>query len=665
MVDSRNNQDETPELERKVDAMMDPRHEAESGDAGEKGAKSELMGPPELPEIDIFKDRDVTLDAPVEDTEEPVNTTEPEPDEPPTKEDPADEVIASGPAVDDSKTEKIVDDIVSQESDQLLAADDAAVAKTFISDPPKHGGWLKAFLGGWWHHKWARYGTLLILFAAVMAAGTFPTSRYLMLNTAGVRVSASLTVLDQTNNLPLKNVAVSAQGTTVKTNEDGVAHLSQLKLGRTALTISRLGFAPVHQTIILGLGSNPLSDVSLQAVGAQFKFNLVDYLSGKPVTSAEVSSGDATAQTDDHGQAILTLDAGNLHDFQAVVTAAGYRPENVPVSINATAPIPVSLVNSRQVVYVSKQSGKYDVYKSYIDGQGKQVLLPASGMENDQMSLVEDPTAQKAALVSRRDNQQNQDGYNLQALTVINIADGSTLTLEHSESIQLVGWDGNKLVYVKIKAGTSAGNPQRYQLYSYDVATTTKLLLASANYFSDIVMIKGTIYYAASNNFAGGQSQFAKINDDNSGQQVLLSDDVFNILRNGYDKLYVSANPGPVWYGYQLGDDAVTKLGGQPNDADTSRYYLDAPDGKHALWTDVRDGQGVLLTYDANTKQDTTLVTKPGLTYPLQWLDNRTVMYRIETPQESADYVLSLNGGTPKKVADVTNTAGSGKWFYY
>lgn len=566
--------------------------------------------------------------------------------------------------VDDDTVDPLVDDIVSHEGDELLAAKDAEIAKAFSTERPGFKDRLVELMRRWWDNRWARYGTLATLFVAIVTAGIVPDSRYFVLNTAGVRASASLTVLDSTNDLPLKNVAVTVPGQTARTNPDGVVRLHGLKLGPQPVTIERLGFAKVTRTVTFGLGSNPLGDIELQAVGTQFTFQLSDYLSGRPVKNAEISYGDdVSAQSDDKGLVVLTIGKLTDQNFDVSVRAGDYRSEKLSIEPTRTAVTKLAMVVDRKQVFVSKQSGKYDVYKTDIDGRNKQVLLAGTGIENERLALVADPTGKKAALVSTRENKRNQDGFLLQTLTIIDIEDGEVLTLDNSERIQLVGWVKDRLVYVKVKAGTSGGNPERHQLISYNINTSARLQLAAANYFTDVMIARGTVYYAASNNYQGGQSQFVSIGPDNSGRQVLVNEAVWNIARSSYDDLSLSGNDK--WYAYKLGDTSAKKLATPPGNNEETRFYLDASDGGQSLWTDTRDGKGVLLMYDPAIKKDKTLATQSGLAYPLRWLSNRTVVYRIATPQETADYVLSLDGGAPKKIADVTNAAGLGAWFYY
>ena len=64
-------------------------------------------------------------------------------------------------------------------------------------------------------------------------------------------------------------------------------------------------------------------------------------------------------------------------------------------------------------------------------------------------------------------------------------------------------------------------------------------------------------------------------------------------------------------------------------------------------------------------KKDQNLLTESGVRNPIYWLDDDHLVYRISDSDETADYVLSLSGGLPKKIKDVTNTVGVDRWYYF
>jgi len=659
-VDDALTPEEEHKIEVRVDKMLDPK-----GPDLKPAAEAPTAG--ELPALNIFTDPKTAPDVPEEvikemspilATEEAESASVPKKEAAPAE---VESLTESAAVNDDPATDAAVDDITAHESDEVLAAQDAEIAKAFDPNKPTFRQKLKEWLAAWWHNKKARYLTLMGLCSLLVALAAVPTTRAFALNIVGVRAKATVTVLDNTTQLPLKNVRVSLGGSTTSTDENGVASLAHVKLGSEQLSIQKVAFATITKNVQVSMGSNKLGNIALNAVGTQYKFAVSDYVSSKPVIGAQAVSGQASAVADGKGNIVLTVKDPSATTLPVSITADGYTTAKLNIPVGFSAITNVQLVTNKPEVYLSKQSGKYDVYKSTVDGQNKKLLLAGTGNENDQLTLLTSPDDNEAALVSTRDNQRDSGGYLLQALTLINLKTGATTTIDHSEKIQLVDWVGTRLVYVEVKAGASAGNPSRYLLMSYDYAANQRLQLDHANYFNDIISADGVIYYATSNQYAGGVSQFNKINPDNTGKQTLLSNEVWNIFRTDYADFALSSATG--WYSYKLGDAKANPTANAYNGA--SRLYLDSPDGKHSAWIDNRDGKGTLIVYDKSTQKETTLVQRSGLTYPLRWLDNGALIYRSKTSQESADYVMSLQATDGKKITDVTNANGLTLWYYY
>ncbi|MGH7249583.1 MAG: DUF5050 domain-containing protein, partial [Minisyncoccia bacterium] len=276
--------------------------------------------------------------------------------------------------------------------------------------------------------------------------------------------------------------------------------------------------------------------------------------------------------------------------------------------------------------------------------------------------LVPHPTDEVAALVSSRVNIHDSDSYLLDTLTLVDLSDNSTLSVAQSESVQIVGWVGQKLVYVQIAAGASTADPGRSRLMSYDYKTTSKKELARANYFNDVILVGGDIYYAPSSAYQTDPVGLFKIPADGGSKTKLLDKEVWNIFRDSFSTLDLSV--GQEWYQYKLGDTNAVKQNQAPANP-KSRIYIASPDGKHNLWIDQRDGKGVLLDYSTDSGEDKTLQTQSGLSYPVRWLNNSTLIYRVKTDTESADYAMSIDGGDSHKITDVYNAGGIDRWYYY
>ncbi len=563
----------------------------------------------------------------------------PDPDEEAAKEEPDDGTTS----FDDEKTDEVIDEIIAKESDDLLTVQDQAAGKISVKPSNKHGTF-----GRFLRSKGLRSFLLLLVLGGIAAVLIIPKTRYLALNTAGVRSSSSVVVVDSTTHLPLKGVHVKLAGQTADTNSDGKAAFDQLRLGPAALDISQVGFERVEKHVTIGWGSNPLGDFPLKATGAKYIVEVKDFLSGKPLTGVEATDGAVTAQSDKEGKITLSLRSAVVVKNGITLSKPGYRSDKITLNENPKKPTQAKLVLARKAVFVTRQSGKYDVYKSDADGKNREVLLPATGHENSNISLAVSPDGQRAALVSTRANKRDDSGFLLSSLVLINTDSGTTTTIAEAAQIQLIAWDGQRIVFQLSSSDAASSN--RYTLSSYQYTNNARLKLAAANELNAVVSARGEIYYAIGSGSASEVGMF-RIKADGSGKERLVDEEITTVLRSGYDTLSLQTASGS-WLSYDIPDAATNEIDA-PSSL-TSRLYLDNSVRNRSLWV----SQGTLKSYDVGGRTDKDVTSQSGLTYPLGWLSDTVAVYRVSTGSETADYVVSVEGGEARKVADVAPTYG-------
>lgn len=561
----------------------------------------------------------------------------------------------------DASIDEAVDKIVNEEGDQLLAVEDKIRSGEF-APPVKKTGFrekLKSFCSRWWNNKRLRYGTFIGLVLLLIIAMFVPTTRYGILNTFGVRVRSSMTIVDSKTGLPLKNIPVKIQGQEQKSDDDGYVSFSKLKQGKTNLVIDKRGYAVIDKNITLGWGSNPIGEQSITATGTQYTFLLVDWLSGQPIKNGEAVSGEDVAQSDEEGKITLTL--GELSDETTVqIYADAYRTETYTLDELNQGETIIKMVVAKKHTFVSNRNGEYDLYKIDVDGTNEEVLLPATTKEREVPFVLSHPTKDFVAFISSRDGDVNSGNFVLDGLFIIDVINSETYKVTRSEQLQLIGWSENKLIYVAVIEGVSAGNSQRSKLISYDLDTKERTELGSSNYFNDVKLIDKTVYYAVSSyGVPQSQAKLFSIDTDGKNKKTLVEEQVWSIIRKDYTNLQFSA-VDLRWYEQEIGGE-VKKLDTAPVTR-TSRSYSVSPSGEKAVWVDVRDGKGVLLLYDTVLKTESVILTESGLGSPVEWLNNTTLVYRISNSQETADYVFNIEGLESKKIADVIGNQS--RYFY-
>ena len=564
-----------------------------------------------------------------------------------------------------AKVDKDVDSLLNLDSRAAQSSAAAAAASAAQANKKKPSR-MKRFFRAWWNKKPARYATMFLLFAMFTAVVFVPVLRYGALNLFGVRVSSSLFVVDSQTGLPLENIPVILAGEEKRTNEDGYVEYSQRKLGTTVLAINKLGYATYEKDVTLGLGSNPLNEQPLVSTGAQYLFRLSDFLSDIDLTEASAKSGEDVARANDTGEIRLTV--GDLSPgAEVTLSADGYRDESLKLSSIVDQETEIDMVPAKKHVFVSNRTGEYDLYKIDVDGANEEILLPSTGKEREIPYVLPHPDKNVAAYISSRDGEQNADGFVYDGLFIVDV-DGSeedAIRVIRSEQLQVIGWIGDKLIYVAVVEGVSAGNSQRSKLYSYDIETTDRKELATSNYFNDVKIADNKVYYAVSS-FAIPESQakFYVVDGDGENTQKVVDTQVWSIIRKDYNTLLLNAI-NRQWFELPIATDALSepkKLDNQPANTPSINYEV-SPDTSQALWTDVRDGKGVLIRYDVESGTDEIITTVPGLGVPAYWLaSNNYVVYRVTTSDETADYILNLEGGESQKIADVVGNRS--RYFY-
>ncbi|HSX34351.1 MAG TPA: hypothetical protein VLF62_01785 [Candidatus Saccharimonadales bacterium] len=584
---------------------------------------------PAVPATALIPDDPISAPAPeTSETSEAVETTQ----------DTAD------PLLDNEKTERAVDDIVAHEgTGEEDASADAAPAHFHIPQK-KHGFW-HAWLGT----SKGRWLTFIIIVAAAAVVAATPKYRYYTLNTAGVRAGASVTVVDDITQLPLKNVKVTIAGASKQTDEAGIARFTRLRLGETQVDVQQPGFAAVHRTIIVGWGSNPLPDVPLAATGTRYTIMVNDYITGKPLPGVQATTGDATALSDNHGKVELTLEDTSAEGAQITLTKDGYRSGQAVLKA-ASQSVTATMVTARKVVFVSKASGNYDLYKSDIDGANKEVLLPATGNENGNLSLAASTDGSHAALVSTRDNQHDGDGFLLNTLTLVDVNEGTSTTLAHADQIQLIDWVGSRLVFEQVSSDPKVPIASRYSVISYDYATNSRVQLGVAPKMNGVFSAQGSVYYTVSANDDNGALQpgLYRISPDGSGRQRVFDKEVWGGIRTDYNTIALQTADG--WTAYNFKTGSSSSIAGPATF--TSRLYRDNGEHSASLYVD----QIQLLEYDVSANKDIPVQSQEGMNYPVQWFGD-AVLYRVVTATQTADYITAP-GGITHKVADVANTYG-------
>ncbi|MEK9196323.1 MAG: hypothetical protein AAB914_03060, partial [Patescibacteria group bacterium] len=297
------------------------------------------------------------------------------------------ETVESSIALSESDA---IDDIVASESDNIMNVEDRQ--REALNQPQKPSGLSRFFKGiaSIVTNPKRRKITFLIIFLALAISFVVPSSRYYLLNSFGVRSASSVRVMDEKTLQPLKNVEVSLGTASAKTDKEGKAHLNGVKLGSQKLVVKKPAFAQVSKVVVVGWGSNPLGEFKLNPVGSHYNFSLKDFLSARPIKGVEVETEDGqfTAISNEKGEASLVVEDTKQPEIKVKIRAEKLRDEDMTLDRNDKQTREVAMVPANKHVFVSKRSGKYDLYVMYIDGKDEQKLIAGSGYEKPDALMI-------------------------------------------------------------------------------------------------------------------------------------------------------------------------------------------------------------------------------------------------------------------------------------
>ena len=581
-------------------------------------------------------------------------------DTPETVAEPAASVVTG---LDVAADDEAVDAIVKEEADTLLHDRDTKES-AFMITPRKPKG-VKRLISAWWSNRRARNMTFLIGIALIVAIIAIPTTRYSTLNALGIRAGIQFQVTDKISGRPIKNVAVTVNGVSGTTDTTGNVQLSGLRLGDTTVVLKKRSFKEEAIPVTIGWGSNPFdAPLELVPTGSTFTFNIKDWLSGLPLQNVEVSDGESVALSDKDGIAKLTIEPTD-NDIAVSFASPTYRTENITIAADQLRGDTVSLVPSRKDIFVSKRQGKYDIYSRNVDGSNEQLLLAGTGSEQADTHVLVHPTEDITAMVSSRDGERNSDGYMLSNVYLLqpDTKNVEKLPGTSSERVRLISWSGDVLVFVKTIAGPSAYTGNRQRIIAYDVSEKSFTELAATDYFTDVRVVNDAIYYIVPNSDGSQSKGLTKSSVTGKEKKVLLAKNIWAMYRSAPGVLTVDVE-GEEWYDITLADNTVKKLEGAPAVPQNNLYITNTASGSSA-WLEDRDGKTALLVVNKDGSDAKEILKQAGITYPVRWLNDTTLLFTVANGQETADYVVSTLNGVSKRVGDMTISVYADNQYYY
>lgn len=659
-------------LQKRVEMIMGERN-ADGITPAKRESKFETPPP-----IDIFKDPATAPAVSAEllkqigaepKTASSESAAESVPAEPAASEEVEDEPVADSTNIDDAAIDQAVDDIAVNESDSVLATEDAAT-KQVEARPAKQvksSKFKRLFKHKW---LWIITGIVLITIFAV------PMTRYTVLGLV-IKQSVTVSVSDSKTHTPVSSAIVTLAGKVVKSDAYGKA-VMKVPIGQTSLTVTKQYYKSFSAKYSVGLKSGQTTSVQLVATGRQVPVTVINRITGKPLAGAQINVLDTTAKTNSKGMAIVVLPTTAVSD-SATVSLTGYNTAKASVQVTSLV-IPgntISLTPAGHIYFLSNLSGKIDVVKSNLDGTGRQTVLAGTGKEDpNTTSLLASRDWRFLVLKAQRDTAQP-------ALYLIDTSTDKVTNFDSGDAdFSLVGWYGHALIYDVVRNGISAWQNAHEVVKSYNAEGNQTNLIDQnqAEGTSTTYAYQGFYNFYIANGLVTYNTQWYTYNAGGGGYDVSgKTDTIRGLQANGQGKKdyqtfpasgvgYIQAalyQPQSVYYAvynyndnkttyYNFDNQAVATVTNLDQSTFNKTYptYLLSPAGSQTFWSELRDGKNTLFVGSDNAANQKTVASLSDYA-PYGWYTDN---YLLMSKGSSELYIMPAtglsDGQQPNKITD-------------
>jgi len=518
------------------------------------------------------------------------------------------------------------------------------------------------------HKKISIPATILVLLIILAA---IPFTRYKI---AAVLIThdINIQVLDSKTGSPVSLATVKSGNVSAITSGSGVATLPGIKAGKAKISVSKNHYKDGEQELTVPVLS-PDKDfkASLSPTGRLVKVSIKNFVNQKPLADVEIKAADIKAKTDASGNALLVLPVGP-HQHQAELKLNGYNDAKLTLEVSDTEikQNDFQLTPYGKVYFLQDRSGRLDVMKANLDGSDLKTVLAGTGFENAETTiLVASPDWRHIALLARRDNSKPKVYVLSASDDKLNIAD------EGSADFALNGWIGDHLVLTASRTDVKPWQTGSSKLKSYNAGTgkltTLDQTTGDGDAGSNIYEYYSFVYLSGELvSFGKGWTSQTPDSADYTGKEETLSS-ISAGGQNGRKAAGYDAAAKTVDYAVHLPSSVYLLVSSQGSDqeeyfdykagetpqaaslsfgdfyGDYPNYYL-SPDGKHASWSEPRDGKSAVVVGESDGTKGTAVASLDSNFRVFGWYSSEYLL----VSSESKLFIMGVDGGTPHKITD-------------
>ncbi len=555
---------------------------------------------------------------------------------------------------DDENTHHV--DSAAPETSEAMGAG-VGSADTEVPRSETKQGWLAKLRH--WIMRSKAHMAITGLAAALVVGGVAVGATDLRYSVAGIviKTQVSLIVTDTASNQPVPKAAVEMGGDTGTTDSSGKVVLKRVRPGTATVVVRKSGYRDATKSQRVGFRKLDVA-VGLEPNGIRVAVLVNNLITAGKIQGVEVKAGEASAITNDEGRAELSLPVTANGTSQTLTFSKdAYNELKEDVDVKPGVNLQTKLTPSGKVVFQSNRNGKLDIYQSDLDGSKAEVILAATGNEDEQTGILPNVSNPRlVALVSSREGR--RDGALHHDLFIFDTQSKAIKRIEKDvEFGNYRAWLGQTLVYAKGERTSSYPFYNCNSIRAYDAATSRQTTVVAGSLDTGcpeiLTTLRDGILYSVTLARTADRAGYFTIKLGAAPRKIAVQGANTTVRRSKQTLLaeYYNTNSAPTWDSIDLSSLTVARLPNGPA-SEVSRYYNDSPSGDYSSFIEERDGKRELYLTDSNGGNEKKLTSMGSVNQFVQWYSDEYIVFSSSTSSENALYIVSTKGGSPVKVAD-------------
>lgn len=508
--------------------------------------------------------------------------------------------------------------------------------------------------------------SVLALIAIMMAV---PLTRYALLG-LGFDQELEITVSDTITGKPVSDAEIKVAGKTARTDAEGYAKLSAVKVGYTTMHITKQYYESASQQILVPLSEKAVVSFSMVAKGRQVPVKVINKITGKGLKGATIKALDTETTTDESGESFIVLPVDNQEE-NASISLDGFNTTESKIKVTGEA-VPentFAVTPSGKIYFLSKRSGNVDVVKTNLDGSERETVLAGTGHEEEFGTVLLAARDWKyLALKSRREGERAK-------LYLLNTdTDKLTVMDEGDADFTPVGWYNQFFMYSVRRRNVPEWENNLYSIKSYDADSDTLTVLDDSRgekgqyhsdfnktyrreslqlpYIQDNYLVYAKVWSASeywnwAAELSGKQTVIVSVRPDGSNRKTLKAVDASSVnFLNA--RLY---EPKEVYFAIHTHDNKTSYYEVENNEIKTADVtsqefnkayptFLISPSGESTFWYESRDGKNALLKGNSDG-DDEEVVASLSEYVPYGWYSDD---YLLLSKNSSELFIMPADG---------------------